>query len=148
MKPSSSRRKQALHRVSNNLSDGTIFQAYSAKYGKILMKLPRDKIIELVLAWLENPITEPHLEWSSYDFDIPDEEDYDDQDQSRIHLQKKEQGIEILKEEYHELLQASISKKEIVQRIMLDHWARGFNMIQIADIDALCKCLWAATDLD
>lgn len=103
------------------------------------MKLPRDKIIELVLTWLENPRTEPHLEWSSYDFDNAEEEEYEDPDQSSIHVQKKEQGIEILKEEYHELLQANISKKEIVQRIMLDHWAKGLNMIQIADIDAYCK---------
>lgn len=130
------RRGQILEkeRSTNSLSDLTIFHAYSRKYEKILQKLPRQTIINLALSWLGNPDTEPHLEWSNYNFEVDTETEELPNENA-----KKEKGLEILREEYSELLSFNTSKKEIVQRILLDHWTKGLNMIQIAEIDACCK---------
>lgn len=121
----------------NNLFDTTVFLAYSSKYAKVLQKLPKNKVIALALGWLENPLSEPHISW--IDYNIVQSEDDSEPPSGEV---LKARGLQILKEEYRSLFQSTVSKKEIVQRILLDHWPRGLNMLQIAEIDNYCKLLF------
>lgn len=113
------------------LYDTTIFPAYSTKYVPILNRINRELLVELVLHWLANPITEPHLNWTDYTF----EEGSDDEEQA----DPREAGLRFLKKEYSELIGMGTTKKEVVLRILEDHWSGGLNMKQVADIDILCE---------
>lgn len=129
----------------NNLTDSTIFQAYSDKYGRTLQRLHRDAIIDLAILWLDDPRTEPHLEWSEYDFYDEEEEENSIPGEERLDQDenvKKAKGIRILKEEYLNLIPSTTSKKEVLQRILQDHWSKGLNMLQISQIDTKCEILF------
>jgi hypothetical protein len=118
---------------SGTLTDATIFKAYSVKYAKYLKRLPKKAIIDLALAWLNNSLTEPHLLWDDYQMTG---EDLDDNGNL---MDKRKMGLQMLKAEYVELYNSTITKKELIERLLLDHWSDGLNMLQIADIDIAGK---------
>lgn len=118
---------------SGTLTDATIFKAYSVKYAKYFKRLPKKAIVDLALRWLNNSLTEPHLLWDEYQMTG---EDLDDNGNP---IDKREMGLQMLKAEYSELYNSTITKKELTERLLLDHWSEGLNMLQIADIDIAGK---------
>ena len=118
---------------SGTLTDATIFKAYSVKYAKYFKRLSKKAIVDLALRWLNNSLTEPHLLWDEYQMTG---EDLDDNGNP---IDKREMGLQMLKAEYSELYNSTITKKELTERLLLDHWSEGLNMLQIADIDIAGK---------
>lgn len=114
---------------SKSLTDVTIFKAYSVKYAKYLKRLPKKTIIDFALEWLDNPLMEPHLIWDDYQISGYDTE------QDGKPVNKRTIGLDMLKAEYNELYNSTITKKELIERLLLDHWSQGLNMLQIAHID-------------
>ena len=63
----------------------------------------------------------------------------EDLDDNENPIDKREMGLQMLKAEYSELYNSTITKKELTERLLLDHWSEGLNMLQIADIDIAGK---------
>lgn len=141
----------------DTLPDSFIYKPLSDKYVKILHKLSRDSIIELACRWLSVPSCYPNLDWSEIHLDIPtdEEEDYEkDFESDADHFNNKydspkytaeeaqqleqteRRGILLLQAEYESLRNNTmVSKRQIVQRIVYDHWPQGLNLAQIAQVD-------------
>lgn len=143
------------------ISDTYIYKPYSDKYIKVLYALSRDLTLQLAKNWLTDPVCYPNLDWSEIDLglnldDNDDDEGVEESEQEyfdkkfnsafeyrkytpeqRLKLYKTERkGLDILRAEYSYLQQDNtITKRQIVQRIIYDHWPKGLNMAQIAQID-------------